>query len=550
MSLSVIGSDCFVTGVPDLKTILSVLLCAIAVPLTVLPGAPLAAQEAGLDAEAQRDAIMRMAFPDAALRADVQRAFEEENHARRLVLLEDVAPKVDRTSIAGDAMVRTAIATALAELGRTGEARESFDVVIKRYPFMLGPRLSGIYSLSFTSEAQTAARWWIELAVADPAAAKLLDGYTFDTITRNLIGIGHLDARDALYLALDGIGYDPGSITRISKMQFALFRILSADPERHDEARAALAKIKDPLILQNILSASVNRPFWEEIGTAEEDWRERVHTMLIQTAQDVAKVDDGFLAGTFLFIADDFVRPDQLVDRYLPQLQQELIANGGDDQAHQYAFWLPPLARALVLAGRPEDAEELYRTGLEALEGMDSVTRLNVSSNYAVFLDAEGRPEEALAMIEPAIEELERRDTDHYAALQMRAVRVVALHHLGRLASDDPDIAMLDNTRDGMFSTYADTMLLIGRQDELRRVVLARLSGDHWRAPLEYLQHGLGTQLTQRQREIEAGRQRLRDDPDIRKALARVGRIVEVPQVTIDLPPEAAEVDLAASYGS
>ncbi|ABC63652.1 hypothetical protein [Erythrobacter litoralis] len=516
-------------------------ICAVALIFAAaLSPVSLVAQEAPpieVRGEDGLDRLLQSIFtgPNAAMRPQVRSALLQTDQAKKLTALETVLADLRKPSGAY-AFVAGERARTLAGVGRDDEARAEFEHLIETYPQTLPLRMLAIDALSFGSEAVAAARLWMELAATEPQAARLLDGYTLDAVSGNLEAIGRLDTQAALFLALERIGYDPGSAARASGMNYAIFTNAAEDPEREDVARAALAKVADPSALQSIRADAQYSAFWPAIDMSPETLTERVADYVGQIGRDAATTRDGATGGVFLRQAVAYGDPQAVLARYGNELERAFAASADAGNAPLgFAFWVSPIAKAHLVNGQANKADALYRQAIRAFSGMDSTIKLNASANYAQFLLESGRLQEALETIEPAIAELDEREMALNARAQMLAVKVRALHLLGRLSDEEPALKAFETLARDLPALYAQTMMQIGRFDAAQRAIATNLRGSNYRLALGYLQPSFAAHLSPSERRDEGLKGQLRYDPVIVRLLKEKGRIETYEPVRIEL---------------
>lgn len=445
-----------------------------------------------------------------------------------------------RTQLGGPSIVDSLLGVRIAKyhvaLGRNEAAARLYEELIRDYPDLPGPRQRAIRSLAYTDQAVTAARIWIDFAASQPRAAKRIDGYTFGALASNLAALRQSDTRNALFIALDRIGYDPGSNTRRNQLYMGLFENAAADRNRTEEARSSLAKIENNELLRTILSDRRYRRFWNEIETSPTSWRIRTSRWVDALALDSSNGGDGVVTNRFFEAVRHYSGPTRLISTYEPELLRVFESDKAPNRVHNYVFWASSLADAHLMEQNFERADQLLRKSWHFFEEMDGVNSTNVSANHARLLNLQGKHAEALALIEPAIGRLEARQTALVALAQMHAVRIEALYSLGRLDEGLDSIAALENSRAQLLATYAQTMLKIDRFEDARNAVRTGLRSRSYQQALRFLQRPMGMYQNDETRHNERLIEGLRNDPSIKEALARKGRIVEIEPIEISEP--------------
>ncbi|NTZ43226.1 hypothetical protein G7A66_09005 [Altererythrobacter sp. SALINAS58] len=430
--------------------------------------------------------------------------------------------------------LQTYKAQRVVESGRVEEGEAAFQALMDEYPELLVIKLSAIHSLGYTTAADTAARLWIETSARHPEDARAVGGYTLGAVAGNLEARSQIDLRDALFLTLDNIGYDPGTASLRNQMQVALFTNAAADTGREDQAREALAKITDPEQLINIAAQRRFQAYWSEIDTGPASIEGDTEALLDAMKNDFIAAGNGTAAGAFLSHAVTFTEPEAAANAYTPVLDR--IMEQGERSAYSMydaMFWVAPLARAWGASGSPERAHSLYEAALRSFGDSRGVNRLNVSANYAVHLLENDRPREALEYIEPAIADLEASDSALTALPPMHAVRLRAYHQLGQSEQAAASRQNLEANKSALLNIYVDTMLAIGEEAAAKDALLTELRSADPIDAISYLQLPLNRLVQPARVEAESAKERMRHDPEIARALQEVGRIVDVSPVSV-----------------
>lgn len=466
-------------------------------------------------------------------RTAILRAVEDPDPLRSIEKIDAIAPLLDRSSPT-QILLQAQRARRTVEAGSVEEGAAAFQALLRRYPQIIPVKLNAIYSLGYTNAADVAARNWIELAARHPQAARALDGYTLGAVTTNLEAKAQIDLRDALFLALENIGYDPGSTILRDQMQIAIFFNAAADQGREAEAQTALSKVSNPTELLEIAAQKRYQDYWSSIAINPSSLEDSARAYLSALRADFARGEDGQVAGAYLSAARSYTDPEVVASAYAPVLDRLIKQSGqGGYDTFDAQFWVAPLAWAWAESGSKKRAEALFKTALPAFDDTRGVIRLNISANYALHLLEDDRPREALAFIEPAIAELEAADLSLTALAQMHGVRLRAYHEL-----DQPEQAIasrrkLESHKSALLNIYSDTMLAIGDDAAARDAILSVLRSSDPRAAISYLQLPLRPLSLPMHAENEAAKERLRQDPAIKNALLPVGRIVNASPIRL-----------------
>ncbi len=475
--------------------------------------------------EAVIDRLLQPEYRD--LREAILRALQEPDPTDGIRKIDPLLALIETGSpIATLLTSRKAALTVSA--GRTREGRIAFERLLERHPRVHAIKLIAIDSLAYTAEADFAARQWIELAARAPVAARTIGGYTLGALVGNLEAGGDIDGLVALCLALERIGYDPGSVALRDRMQLAIFVNAANDSGREQQARTALDKVADPVERIAIAAQARFRDYWPRIELDPAALDALGANYLEQLRQDFLRADNGTAAGAYLGAAASLTEPRATAGAYT-RLLDRLFEVSPESLYTRYdtPFWVAPLASAWTAAGSPDEAEELFVTALDRYSAITGTNPLNITANYALDLLERDRPREALALIEPAIAELAAAGQSLGALGKMHAVRLRAYHRLGQAEVAADSRRHLEEARSTQLATYANTMLALGEDEAAKTVLIANLRSADPEQGIRYLQHPVVELRTASTAANQADIDRMRQDGEVMAALDRVGRILD-----------------------
>ena len=517
------------------RVVFRTLTIAAAMMVAAMPAQPIVAQtpNPGIPEELMNHL---MAGEDRALIAPIRRAIAEQDPMASVQKLDSVIALIDRNSPM-HVFLSAYRASRTVSAGNVADGTRAFETLVGRHPKLIPLKLMAIQSLSYTSSAHLAAEYWIDLAARNPQLARKVPGYTLNALAGNLGAQGDIDGKAALYLALDRIGYDPGSVVLRDQMQRAIFVNAANDQGRDDQAIAALNKIVDPGDLIVIASQAQYRRFWPHIAldTASLTTRGNRHLSALQA--DFLAADNGLTAGRFLRAAASFGDPAEVAREYTGLLERMPQAEGQNRYADfDTPFWVPPIAMAWLAADDAGQAEALFQRSLERYSETAGTNKLNITANYALLLLDLERPRDALALIEPSIKQLSAVDQSLGAQAQMHGVRLQAYHMLDRPRAAADSRRFLETVRMSQLATYAQTMLAIGEFEGAKSAVIASLRSREPGQAIGLLQHPIETFGTEREAARDALIDSLRNDPQVLAALDGVGRILTIAPIELDSP--------------
>ena len=471
---------------------------------------------------------------DLALKQPIIAAFKEQDDECALGLIDGVIPLLPKTSPIY-ILLENKKADILTRLGRVDEGAVIFSKLIKTFPEVIPVRQTAIAALAYTRSVDLAARWWIELSAISEDKAREIDGYTLNAAINNLEAAGENDLRDKLYIALEQINYNPGSITQTDKMYVSHFINAARDRGRDDEARIALNKISDATALIELAANKRYFRFWDNIDVSHQALTAKVLIKLTALGQEFATDAEGLTARQYLRYATSFTDPKTVTDAYLPILDNLISQSNKNISPDEYTpFLVASLADALISVGKQDTAEKLMVKAYAAFGDQSGSIRLNVTSNYAVLLKEAGRPEEALPLIERAIAELTASNSSIDALARMHTIRLESYYMLNRINEAADSRAAVEKVRDSMVGIYSDAMLANGDYSAARDAVTNKLGSSDPDAAISYLQHPLDFNLTPSDKKAEAAKDKLRNDQAVIDALSRIGRILPIKPIFLD----------------
>jgi tetratricopeptide (TPR) repeat protein len=180
---------------------------------------------------------------------------------------------------------------------------------------------------------------------------------------------------------------------------------------------------------------------------------------------------------------------------------------------------------ALLALGRDQEAIAVMRA-LAALPIAGNASLINSKIDYLQILVESGRYREALDQAR-ALEANEARYANDYGKAWIASETVCALAGLDRTAQARPHLARLHALARANPVALTEAYLCAGDSDGAAAILIRRLDGDEPASAILALQDfeaGGG-----RPDPLYARLRALRDRPDVRAALARVGRLLNIP---------------------
>ena len=493
------------------------------VPMPLHAQRPQAAQEVPSDSEVEASAAALDGLDFDKLLRDRQYAGQVMAHVERLDRAFRDDP--DRTHILDD--IRVLAATTLE---RRDEAGAAIDRILARRSREPGAYAGSIYAAMVLEDYPRAVSV-VETArhnVPGVGRADLRELFDADTMGQLLRELDTRD-QDALRVRLAEALYDIGwpGLEEPGSADFLRSILLEDRLARGDLAAAtALAEaISTPLTVLEMIV----QPRYDSVLAPGRDRLELLNAVLAERdrATDAAirrsPLDHKKVLDRAQFLHSVGRDADALA--VLEPFTRDLPATvAGGEQG----MWLiNEAAYALVALGREDDAVALMRR-LAELPMDEGRTLISARINYSEILWATGRNREALEYAS----ELDRNQRDFasdYGDMWMVSSIVCALARTSRGAEAPPHIERLRALRDVNSAALTQAYLCLGDDDAAAAFMIERLQGDRAEDAILALQdYTLSRGVTQTGGPYDR-LVALRNRPDVRAALDRVGRVYALP---------------------
>jgi len=194
-----------------------------------------------------------------------------------------------------------------------------------------------------------------------------------------------------------------------------------------------------------------------------------------------------------------------------------------------YEVWIrDEIARSAKFKGDFALAEGAYRRGIERLGDQDP-TVVNIIINGAAFLAEDaGKYQEAIDLAQRA----KRVGASAFGNMQADSAAFAAHWGAGRTADVSRVLAQLEKNIDDDPNATIEALFLVGRAEDAARIVATMLTNPrHVDSMILRLQRYTARRPAQgpAAKAVEAGWNALRRHPQVLAALAKVGRIIDVP---------------------
>lgn len=433
-------------------------------------------------------------------------------------------------------IVQSLRAMQLLDEDRLPEAKAAAEESCRLTPGNAMTRISATYVLTFTGSPQAAADAWLEASMIDPSAARQTESYWLDAMLGRLREAGDNRRADQVSVRMDEIGM---TTTLLEARSSAAGKRLEAAFAKggSDAARPMLSAVESP---GDVLRIYLDRRY-ASLWPAIDEWAGpdfvALHKLYLAELRREWRTDSGPEAAVSYARALNSARayPDTIA-LFLPELSP--------DKTREYRpgteFLAPAVASALTMSGRRSEAETMLARVESSLPREIEGMRLNLSASLiSQAYRAQDWPQVARRAEEWMVVARKQGPTINAGAIQnVAALQVCALEKLGRTAQAKSIAAgVIAASR---FQPYP-ALAIHSCADDLvaaRRLVLGALANPDQRSlVLGYLQPSTPDPNSPPQvARDRAFMDRIRADPQVRAAAAKVGRILPKP-VLESLPP-------------
>jgi len=440
-----------------------------------------------------------------------------------LPILDGILAKLTRpTMLRG--FVQMTRASVFEALERDAEATAAIEEAIRLLPDYSGPLMTAAAIYLYSNNPGLASDAIVRASEIDPEGVRQLPDYETSALLRRLDAIRDEKRARILSDRLLAIGWTGSGVK--SRSELAAMAIRKAVTDQ-DVARARLLvpDLLDPEATYALLADAKFKEIWPDI----EKWAGP--RLSVQWTMYLDEARKRWLASSDLERGADYAAAlrtaghfDTLIAEFLPLYQKPLDG----DRNWPLLFIAPKLVSALMAGGRIDDALNVYRNAAKTWPIGSSANALNLYANEATALLYAGRPAEALAKIDAAIQDSHRwpGEINVDAVAGMHLTRACALHELGRDA--EATVSAMVAAQAGHARGQADVALCMGKPAEAKTALLKAFARPEERTSMiGFMQpEHLPVIPTSYGRRRRADEDALRHDPELVSAVTQFGRIL------------------------
>lgn len=444
-----------------------------------------------------------------------------------LAQLDAVLAKLPRpTPLRG--MIQTVRAMVLAELDDNGPSIAAIEEALRLLPDDPRPRLVATGIFTFSGAPQRAADLWLQASRDAPGYARVTDAYVVSALLGRLDEIGDQERADRLRARLTEIGFVMGDASERSNVAAARVQrdILAGEV---GDVTTAIASVGNPI---DLLPMYLDRRFeaaWPQIDRWVGAGWEAISLRYLSELRAEWEAADTFTTATpyarALARAGAY---NAVTTLFLPMFERLQPGKPIDDAE----FLAPIVARALYRQNRAAEADLLLAKVAATFPKEDGGARLNligVSVTDALFnqrwAEVITHADAFLARAKPL-----GRSVNTGALLAVEQRRNCALWRSGRVEEAEQGSLVL-LMAEALHPEIAYGYLICTNRDrDARALIIRRLNDESTRSwALRQLQPDARPPETAFGRSVIGTEDAVRNDPTVRAAAAKVGRILPTP---------------------
>jgi tetratricopeptide (TPR) repeat protein len=412
----------------------------------------------------------------------------------------------------------------LLDEGKTREAMAAADESVRLLPGYSGPLLAAMDVYAYSDRPGQAADMLLRASEMDPQSVQLIDDYDIGNLLHRLDAAHDEKRREAVGDKLLSIGWTGKRLESRSDLAFEAIRQRIANQDNVG-ARALIPELVNPTDSYTLLTDNRYQAIWPDLEKwagprLQRQWSVYLTEAEARFAASKAIENVHSYVAALQSAADD----KRMISDVLPLLFQKL----DPEQDQEFVFFVAPVADALQRAGRWRDVNDLFNRAETIWPLGSSTNALNVTGNHARSLLWEGRPADALALMDRWLEDAKRwgGGVNFDAINTMQLERTCALHQLGRDSDTGTSIAAAVSGGDP--DTLVTLDLCLGDIPAARNAVIQALRTEGARgSAIMLMQKPISTRCKSKYcDELDRRFSQLRSDPTLLTELQKYGRVM------------------------
>ena len=412
----------------------------------------------------------------------------------------------------------------LLDEGKAREAMAAADESVRLLPDYSAPLLTAMDVYAYSDRPGQAADLLLRVSETDPQSVQLIDDYDIGNLLHRLDAVHDDKRREAIADKLLAVGWVGKRLESRSGLAYEAIKQRVAS-QNISGARALIPDLIVPADAYALLADKRYEPLWPDLETWAGPKLERQWSIYLREAQERFRASKAIENVRSYVTALQSAADDQrMINEVLPLLSQDL------DPEHdiEFVFVVAPVAGALQRAGRWREVNDLFKRAERVWPLGSSTNALNVTANHARSLLWEGRPAEALALMDRSIEDAKKwgGGVNFDAINTMQLERACALHQLGRDGDTGTSIAAAVSGGDP--DTIVTLDLCLGDVAAARNTVIQAFRTESARSSaIMLMQKPISTRCRSKYcDDLEVRFSQLRSDPALLNELKKYGRIM------------------------
>ena len=378
-----------------------------------------------------------------------------------------------------------------------------------------------VEALTFTPDVQIAAESWLKLARVSPEDARTTSSYFLSNIKSRMKDTGRDDLADQIALEADNIGYSSNAYLDNS---FTWTNFKNSDAAANTTVAADyLRKLDSAPYLQDILMSRIYEKYWPSIEARGAF--DKINASYLWRLEDDYDLDkDAFTASVMMRAMNASGWNDYLLVKYLAPLKLQIAK--GQESGVMYSYWVPPIATALLRAGRQKEAIALYEDSENGWAEADYTIKANITSNFALLLLDMDQKERALEYIDKSLSLISKGDNDENSTARIYLAKAQILNALGRKDESSKLMNIIYPMRRVAPMDYAITLFDNGQYEAARDFLVEMMVLNQGGEVLGFVQPDNLPDILASSKRRNAQRERLLSDAIFRKVFDRYARLL------------------------